>query len=195
MERQEPARSASFVADVGVPLAQASISGGILSGLLAWGLHELAPAASVDLGRFFLFWWLVLGGAVWFVVLVDGRRLLWRLERWVARDIDQDGQIGEPAERVVVVGVPQAQEKAQERAQQATQSQFRSFVAGLPIRGTSLRAWEKDIGRERYTQYRDVLLRMRWAQWRSVGANGRPRERQGWALTVPVDDILSKVAD
>jgi hypothetical protein len=67
---------------------------------------------------------------------------------------------------------------------------FGEFVARLPHKGTTLRAWEEELGRDIYNDYRDKLIEAGYAQWKSIGPHG-PHERQGWKLTVPTRHVLT----
>ena len=192
---QSPARAADLVADLFVPLGQAIITGVLLAGVGA-GLGWLFwPDASPV--RVFAALAVVLTTAAWLALLAQTRQLLWMVERAVRADLDGDGSVGRPLaerERLVVVNAPRAQEDAARRAAQAQRSEFVQFVAQLEARGTSQRAWESLIGREKWAYYRDTLIRLGWADW-NVRRNGRPVERRGWRLTVPVEEILSRIGE
>ena len=68
--------------------------------------------------------------------------------------------------------------------QGADRGDFETFVRGCAV-DTSLRRWEGDLGREGYERYRDVLIRLGWAEWRSKD------RRQGWALVGDPGEILA----
>ena len=100
LHREQPARPASFVADVLVPSAQAAISALLLSALVAY----LAARLGMDdwptlmLGVF-----LAVMAGVWALVLVQSRQLLWAAEHLTRRDWDKDGRIGRPEMRTLRV--------------------------------------------------------------------------------------------
>ena len=55
-------------------------------------------------------------------------------------------------------------------------------------------AWEGELGREVYQDYRDTLIRIGWARWNSTRANGKPNERRGWELTTDPAEILKRIS-
>jgi len=189
MERQEPARAASFVADVGVPLTQAAITGAVVSGLVVFLVSELAPGFDADLVKVWFGLALAISAFAWLVLLMDTRRLLWAVERVLGADLDGDRHLGKPKERVVVLNAGRGQGAAAGREDVSRLRGFASFVARLPHKGTQLRSWEKELGRDVYQMYRDSLLDAGFARWRSDD------ERQGWELSVPVREILSRLAE
>jgi len=184
LSRQEPARPATFAADLLVPLGQAVTSGLLLGGLAAFvanraGYHDW-PALWLGLG-------LGISAVAWLVLLGQHRRLLWAIETVTGKDLDKDGKTGKPAERLVIVNAPQAQEQSAKQERAARRSAFAAFVAALPTRGTDARTWEPELGRQTYQEFRDTLIRVGWAKLKGRG------EKRGWALAVPVADILARI--
>lgn len=190
LSRQEPARPASWAADLGVPLGQAVATGALLGGLVGFVAGRAGyrdwPALWLGVG-------LVVACCAWLLLLGQTRRLLWAAERLTGRDLDGDRRLGKPAERVIVVNAGQAPDP--ERADQdGRRSRFAAFVAALPIRGTSARTWEGELGRAEYQAFRDVLLRAKLARWCSLDPAGRPNERRGWELTVDPAEVLRRIS-
>ena len=97
----------------------------------------------------------------------------WLRVRWVQRVPEPVQRIeGPQRDRLVLVNAP-TPEQATDRDGDVRRSEFDLFVKGCAV-DTSLRRWEPILGRDGYEEYRDILLRMGWAKWRS-----RDR-RQGW---------------
>jgi len=85
-EQRSPSRSAEVRADVVVPLLQSAVTGlaGVVAGLAFWGVR-----GGLALG-------LAVFCVTWLSLLMDHRRLLWRIERVSHLDLDRDGVRGEP---------------------------------------------------------------------------------------------------
>ena len=201
---ESPARAASFVSDVVVPIIQAAVTGGLAALLVTIALCELfdwlggiASLPAISPWRLGGVLWLAFSTMAWMVLLGQTRRLLWAKETRLGRDLDGDGVVGPPPkvqERVVIVNAGQAQAEAVRRGGAERASQFAEFVAAIPTAGTSLRAWEAELGRETYNDYRDALIRLGWAAWKSTKRDGEPNETKGWALTIDAGDILSRIS-
>lgn len=194
LQRDQPARPAGVVADVVVPMLQAGITGGLLAGVVVIALGAVADLDGGDLFRLWAALALAVCSAVWLALLQDTRRLLWAAERLTGRDLDGDRAVGKPEERLIVVNADKGDQAAQEAEHAERRSAFVRFVMALPARGTEARTWEPDLGRARYQEYRDVLIRLGWARWLSLDGAGKPNKRKGWALTVPVDTILDRIS-
>ena len=200
---ESPARAASFVSDVVVPIIQAAVTGGLAALLVTIALCELfdwlggiASLPVISPWRLGGVLWLAFSTMAWMVLLGQTRRLLWAKETRLGRDLDGDGVVGPPPkvqERVVIVNAGQAQRESVRRDGAARASQFAEFVAALPARGTAMDDWS-ELGRETYADYRDALIRLGWAAWNSTKKDGMPNKKQGWALTVPVDEILKRIS-
>jgi hypothetical protein len=93
-QKQTPSRPADWIADLGVPMAQAGVTGLLLATICVYILSLTRYTG--DLGRLWV--GLVLGvtSAAWLLLLVDTRKLLWALERVTGLDVDQDGHEGPP---------------------------------------------------------------------------------------------------
>lgn len=186
-----PTRPAGFVSDWLVPVAQAVTTGAMVAGLITF----LSVQAGYDGGRTSLWFGLALaiGTIAWVFLLVDTRRLLRTIEKLSGLDLDGDGKIGNPQDRMVLVNAPQSRKEAAEMAQEQekaeTAAELSEFVSKLPTIGTDRRTWEPRIGRDKYVAFRDVLVEMGWAEWRS------PRDKRvGWELVLPVREILRRIS-
>lgn len=99
-----PARPASLISDVLVPLLQALISGGLLAAVFVWVIGEIRP----DDPYLWTYWQglaLFLAAVFWLALLGQTRKLLWAAERWFDVDLDRDGYRGDPAKRTIDVKV------------------------------------------------------------------------------------------
>jgi hypothetical protein len=191
LEMQTPTRAPGIASDLVVPFGQAMITGGLLSGLVTF----ISARAGYD-GELLALWFglaLFIGTVTWIFLLVDTRRLLRQIEKLTGLDIDGDGKVGNPQDRIVLVNADKAREEAQQHAQAQERAsmaaELSEFVARLPQVGTDQRTWEKRIGRDKYQAFRDALLEMGWAEWNS------PRDkRRGWRLVLPVRQILGRIS-
>jgi hypothetical protein len=95
---------------------------------------------------------------------------------------DVEEQTDQGGERVFVLRSRQKQEVSPERKREIDTSELASFVMRIPHKGTSLRAWEPELGREQYRHFRDELIAGGWADWRVYNAKGNPVLGQGWEL-------------
>jgi len=196
-ETAKPARAAEVGSDVAVPLLQSAITGGLLAipaTLLAKALVPEAPGLQL---------YAILASGfmciAWMVLLGEHRKLLWLIEGVTGHDLDGDKSVGQPQERVIIVnGGQMAQEaerttKSQEGA--SRQAELVRFVMGLEQYGTSQREWvdRQKMDLETYKEYRDTLIRLNVANWKSVDKSGKVNEKQGWALSVPAAWILQKL--
>jgi len=191
-EVQAPARAADLVADLLVPVGQSVVTAVVLASVLTfaaahvWQLQDLGP---VWLGVF-----LVVLAAAWLMLLGQHRRLLWRLEVLAGQDVDGDGQVGQPAERLVFVDRRKAKVEAEEARSEGAWLSFVDFVQRLPAKGTSVAAWQGELGRQKYGEFRDILVDYGLAAWNSYRDDGAPNKSQGWSLVVPVPDILEQLS-
>ena len=203
---EAPARAASFVSDLVVPLTQAAVTGGLAALLVTLILCELFDwlTAFTTILPVISPWrlggvlWLACSTLAWAVLLRQTRRLLWAKETRTGRDLDGDGVVGPPPktkERVVIVNAGQAQADAASRAGAERASEFSRFIAAIPKEGTSLGAWESELGRETYNDFRDALIRLGWARWKSTKRSGEPNKTKGWTLTLDVTEILSRISE
>lgn len=182
-------RSAGFVSEVVVPASEAAITG-ILLATLTVAIAGLISPENVNSGAIWLIAWSVTTSATWLIILWHTRGLLASVERITHVDINGDGKIGKRGQRVTLMNPRRAQAEAEKRAEDEDRSRFRSFVVQLERRGTDLRAWEKLIGRETYTDYRNALFAEGYAGW----TNGK-NDRNGWKLLAPVDEVLESIME
>jgi len=192
-ERAAPSRAANLASDLLVPLGQALVTGGLLAGLAVFLLGELAPGWDVNRWKVWAALALGISAVAWLLLLGQTRRLLWSLERVTGLDLDRDGQAGEPAERVIILNAGQGQAEAARRENAERTSRFVDFVRRLPLRGTTQRFWESEIGRDLYCEYRDALIRLGWAKWNSTNGHGEPNVTRGWTLTMDPAEILKRI--
>lgn len=92
---ETPAREPNIISDVRVPLLQASITA-VVCGFLAAAVGVLFGAPIEWVLRISVFVLALAGAVSWGIILTDNRRLLWSIETATNRDIDGDGEIGEP---------------------------------------------------------------------------------------------------
>lgn len=147
LSRQEPARSASVAADVGVPLLQAAVTGGLVAGLLTFAAARLGYR-----GDLLTLWGgvaLAISSVAWVALLGQHRRLLWAVEKLTGRDLDRDGQAGNPAKRRLEVHVKEGGHTAIVGADWLGMDDDRlvRFAAALVAgRGLAEGVWAKDRG-------------------------------------------------
>ena len=184
-EVERPTGRPTFESMVLVPLCQALIIGLAGGPLTTWGLVEV-----LDVGG----WWPAVGilTLAWFGLAFVTRAsaaeaTLWSVERFIGADLDGDGTVGdpEPQAHLVTVGPARLQTTPEERLRR----EFVLFVQGCEASGdTSMRRWESRLGRERYQEWRDALIKAGLASW------VRPGEpRQGWRLSQPAEEIVAAV--
>jgi hypothetical protein len=188
-----PSRPPTFIGDVLVPLVQALVTGGFLGGLLVLVLYVFGVEG--DLGAVWSIATLALASMAWVILLGQHRKLLWATEELVGADLDGDDQAGEPRERLVFVNRQRARQQTARERQRDEWETFTRFVRELGHRGTTMAAWERVIGRERYCEYRDALLDYGFARWRSYNADGGPNTSQGWELTATPAEVLASLSE
>jgi len=127
---------------------------------------------------------LTLGAFLWRLRACDST--LWAIERATQRDLDHDGEIGQPAPAERVVLLDPYKGRAAQRADGSAEDRagFAGFVKGCES-DTSARRWERRIGRERYQSWRDALLASGWARARGAG------DRAGWELCASADEVIA----
>ncbi len=140
----------------------------------------------------------VAGGAilvVWVLALARFENIVFAVETITGLDLNRDGAIGKTPhveERIIVANagvVPKRTPNAPAR-----NTQFAMFVRDLNTRGTGGTVWERELGRDTYRHYRDTLIRLKWARWKSVGARGKVNEKQGWELVLDPDEIVRRLS-
>lgn len=179
LELREPTRAATVESELIVPAGQAAFT----------ALLVLLLAADVC----FVPWpWAGLGGlflgvllALWLALVVDGRKALWRLERSIGLDIDQDGDIGEPEPKRFVIELSQQTTAGRRTAWldiPTTPEQFapvaRAAVNGLSLSQDSWTGAGNPFSRAQWAALRDRLLELELLAWKDATA-----PRQGLELT------------
>lgn len=187
VEHHTPTRAPTFESDVIVPFMQALLLGLVIGSavaLIAWAGFDVDPWP----------WWpvcvAVVAGLALLQRLASVEDTLWQIESFLDVDLDGDDQIGEPppaSHWPVTISGPQTAQAKQEAQQQRFFDEFSAFIRGCEL-NTSARRWEKKIGRERYTAWRDKLIQLGWAEWNSAG-----NPQQGWALSHDADEIIEAV--
>ena len=176
-EQLEPAREGSIHSDVLVPLYQALITGlfaGAIAAMLTWafitenGEYAFYAGSTVSV---------LVSAAVWFSLLQDHKRMLWRVERMVGKDFDGDGIVGEPDRLVVEI---QERGSYGERTEfvhlDVDRNRFLDFVRGVlggePI---SVARWTGERGifrRGEFETIRGELLKRGILRWRGARNHG-----------------------
>ncbi len=146
---------------------------------VSWAGGEIAP------------WTFLKGGPVAGLVVAALVLIVWSwhdfwnaLERWTGKDLDRNGSVG-GAGHVVLLNAARAGQPAPE---DVLRTELAEFIRGCAV-DTSLRRWEKDIGRAKYQEWRDELLAAGWAAW-----NDPDEPRQGWHLTASPEDVIEALA-
>ena len=101
------------------------------------------------------------------MLAMAARDVLAALEVATGRDLDHSGAIGDASTPVLL--------RANASPEPAAREDFAAFVNACAS-DTSARRWEPQLGRERYRQWRDLLIDGGWARWRGSD------ERGGWEL-------------
>lgn len=184
LERRSPARSATFQADVAVPLAQSVITG-LFFGSAGVAVVDVATGLAFGLGC---------AGVCWLILTDQHRRLLWNIETWTGADPDGDGETGEPQVARVEIDVTDGKRK-----------QAINLDVGVPLeklvrfaqgvqRGKPLtdREWT-GTGRlfsgSELTDLRNALMARGLAKWKN------PHHRkQGWLLTGRGEKVMQRLA-
>lgn len=183
---REPLQAPTMRGQVGVPLALAAtgaVSGATLVALIASDAHAEQPF------RWFVYAFIVLFIALFWFACRASHRTLWREEIRRGVDLDQDGSVGPPGHPFAV----NARQRNLQQEQQATEDLYFQrlewFVNTCHQRlGRGRGIAEKDMTQltmpdghkltmELYDQFRDMLIRLRYAEWRNAF-----RHKTGWQL-------------
>jgi len=161
----------------------------LLGGALTLASSNWQPVSWV--GGEIAAWSFLKGGPVAGLVVAGLVLIVWSwhdfinaLERWTGRDLNRDGSFG-GAGHVVLLNAARAGQPAPE---DVLRTELAEFIRGCAV-DTSLRRWEKDIGRAKYQEWRDELLAAGWAAW-----NDPDQPRQGWHLTAAPEDVIAALA-
>lgn len=178
-ETRRPRARPTVESQVMVPLLQSiilALAGGV-------GLTWAANALGLIRG-----WWPLLPGLVLGVFLVAflsrmfaSEATLWSIETLLGGDINRDGFVGRPEEPHFVVVQGPGPEPPESRLKRELLEFVRSCYA---FDDTSYARWEPLIGRNKYVQFRDTLIRSGLAAWRDPG-----NRKLGWTLTASPEDI------
>jgi hypothetical protein len=176
-EYRAPARSAQVGSDVLVPLLQSGVTG-ILVGVVFWN-----PKAGVL--AFFI---------AWLLLLFDHRRLLWRIERVIGRDITADGKVGHPDRPPIVIDGRKVQRLYAQRDADEKREAWITFIKIVAEREQqqrktgqrALRGWaltpNYSVTDEFHAQVGQALIDAGFAKRDLDG---------GWSLSAPLDDVLA----
>jgi hypothetical protein len=196
VEKSTPHRDPTRDSDVFVPLAQAFVTGTLLTALLlavallGLGLpwQGVLKAAGIGWPAVLLATWL------WRLGVVDG--LLAEIETVTGRDLDHDGNVGKPAHAVLLDPGRARAAIAEERATTTADNEVAELYKFVDICysvGCSENAHgvkPNTTGRERYLQRRDTLLALGLAQWKNP-----ERPTAGWQMTASRNKALHILAD
>lgn len=187
-ETVKPARTPSLESDVAVPMLQAVFSAIVGAGLgaaLAWAAHGDAGLWAVIVGT------IVLAGS-WLQRLGVMSDLLHSTTTEALTDEpDPDPPQGQLVHPAHILSISPYQGRANQRsdARAELRDTFAEFVRGCE-RDTSARYWQARISREKYQEWRDLLIGSGWAAWR---IDGNPRA--GWRLTCDPDQVIAAIGD
>lgn len=186
-ELREPVRAATVESEVLVPLMQ----GGAVALLLVAFVADVAfvplPwSALLGLGLFVL---LVLS----VLLFVDGRRLLWRIERTFGADLDGDGAQGPPAEpqmfRIELSERTPAGQRTAWLDVPGTTDTFatvcQSALSGLPLSEARWTGTGNPYARSQWAALRDTMLDRGLWEWMNPKARA-----QGLRLTAAGRHVL-----
>jgi len=124
-------------------------------------------------------------GIWWWATSQDKQRVWWRLENLLGVDLTGDNIIGEPAPaphtKETLLPVHDANRKSE-------RERIEVFIRDCETKDTALNYWveNRKLKRETYTEWRDLLIRLRWAGWVS-----KKSRNQGWGLLSTADEIIT----
>lgn len=184
LERRSPARSATFQADVAVPLAQSVITGLLLGSA---GVMIADTAKGIAFG-------LACACAMWLILTEQHRQLLWNKETWTGADLDGDGVVGKPqTTRVEISETDGKYRRLINLDVDIPLQKLVKFAQGVQ-RGKSLseREWT-GTGRlfsdTEFEELRDELMARQYARWRNPS-----HHKQGWVLTGQGKKVMRQLA-
>ena len=191
METAIPARPASIVADLLVPLGQALVTGGLLAGLLVFVSPRWSRAGPLTCSRCGRSRRLAITASAWLVLLGQTRRLLWAVERLTGRDLDGDGQAGEP--QVIRVEVTNGKQEVYldlPGKPQALATLARGVLNGRSFAEDTWSGRGGLFSRSEFRQLRDTLIERGLAVWRNPNAKA-----QGVELTAAGRAVFRRLAE
>jgi len=185
-EIERPTARPTLEGMVLVPLFQALIIGVTAGVLVTWLLVDVLEAVE----SWWPTWWvatLFCFGLAFVAKAANAEATLWTVERFIGTDLTGDRVVGKPPEaHLVTITGPGASRLTPEERKRA---QFIQFVRAVEATGDGgYERWERVLGRERYLEFRDALLRAGLAQWRDPD-----NHRLGWRLTRSADEIIQAV--
>lgn len=179
-----PTRAPAALADVGVPLMRAIISG-LFVGSTMTAIAFAVLRLPVWPWREWLAVVMLSATVAWLRDSAWAQSTIWRHEQTTGQDLDGDGEVGKPDVRLLPIN-PRAGQAAQARqAEREYREAFARFIHGCES-DSSLRRWEREIGREQYETWRDTLIASGYAAW----ANERDH-RAGWRLTLDAGLVVA----
>lgn len=167
-----------------VPIAQ-SLTSGVIAGSTVAVLASFDP--EMQFARIGALSGLVTTSLVWgWSVKDDARRVWYKLENTLGLDLDRDGVIGEPASLQTDEKLLPVHNAGLGREKRSLQVRLTRFVEGCELNGTSQNYWEQSRKMERpeFVHFRDALISLGWAAWRSEKTTG-----QGWKLLYTAKEI------
>ena len=187
VENRQPRHVHNLETGFLVPLATAG--GTALCATVAIGALALAygwPARTVLI----VFGVSLAAAWAWRIRVAD--RVVWQIETWARRDLDNDHNIGRPATSYALVDAGVARQTAG-RSVQATEAATRAaelsaFYKACALKGTSegkLGISPAPVARAEYCKLRDELIKLGIAAWRDPG-----RPRIGWDLRLGPEQAL-----
>jgi hypothetical protein len=138
---------------------------------LAWEIYDRRGESRfllmVSLGLF-------TGGVVFLSGRVVVRAGIESMERFSGYDLNRDGVIGAPEDRIILVN---------KRPEQQAHD-FAEFVEAASVDPTERRLLSLGFTNKQITLYRDALIDAHWAEWVSTD------RRHGWRVTADAGAIL-----
>lgn len=184
-ERVEPARAPEVSGDVVVPLLQALITG-VVAFLVGIGLClALGWAIRIALGA-----GVAITALAWMWLLMDHRRLLRRIKRIVNVDLDRNGYVGEPGERIRLE-VSDPEERSISFLDLPLGEERLRSMARLALAGRlGVRDMRSVMTDTEWARARDELLRAGLVRWRN------PREpKLGLELTGAGRAVMKRILE
>lgn len=110
----------------------------------------------------------------------------WKVEQKTGIDFTGDGIAGDPS----VIAINPRQGIAQAKRDQARdyKRRFNSFIRGCEGTGTAWRAWQNQMTRDQWEDWRDKLIGSGFAGW----INERD-QRAGWKLLMSPEEIIQQM--
>lgn len=186
-ELREPIRAMTAESEIVVPVGQAVITGLLVMALAV--VIAFVPLPWVVFALLFVLVTLIL----WLLLIVDGRRLLWRIERTFGADLDGDGAQGPPAEpqmfRIELSERTPAGQRTAWLDVPGTTDTFatvcQSALSGLPLSEARWTGTGNPYARSQWAALRDTMLDRGLWEWMNPKARA-----QGLRLTAAGRHVL-----